>query len=40
MINCHHTGSEELEIDTNTVLQMAGDLDMENEHETGLKHYS
>ena len=40
MINCryrHQTGSEEFEIDTTTVLQMAGDLDMENEHETGVE---
>ena len=29
--------SEDFEIDTDTVLQMAEDLDMENEHETGFE---
>ena len=31
----HETGSEELEIDI--VLQIVEDLDMDNEHETGVE---
>ena len=33
----HQTGSEEFVIDTTTVLQMAEDLDMDNEHETEVE---
>ena len=39
MINWHQTGYEEFEVDTTTVLQMAEDLDMENEHETGVETF-
>ena len=31
----HETGSEELEIDTDPVLQIVEDVDMDNEQETG-----
>ena len=33
----HETGSEEHEIDTDAVLQVVEDLDMDNEHETGVE---
>ena len=38
MITCHHTGMyKEFEIDTDNMLQMVEDLDMDSVHETGVE---